>query len=74
MSDWSRLVESCKEAVGREVKDTWEVMEVVDELDAKVGKLERELSKSLPIDFIKWYSGMDEDKILTTHKRWLNEK
>ena len=74
MSDWSRLAESCKEATGKEVTDIWEVMEVVDELDIKISKLETELSKSLSIGFIKWYSGMDEDKILTAYKRYLNEK
>ena len=25
------------------------------------------------IEFIKWYSGMSEEKILAAHKRWLRE-
>ena len=25
------------------------------------------------LEFIKWYSGMSEEKILAAHKRWLRE-
>ena len=31
-------------------------------------------SEQLPFDFIKWYSGMSEQKILNAYKRWQKEK
>lgn len=31
-------------------------------------------SEQLPLEFIKWYSGMEEQKILNAHKRWKKEK
>ena len=31
-------------------------------------------SEQLPFDFVKWYSGMEEQKILNAYKRWQKEK
>lgn len=30
-------------------------------------------NKQLPLDFVKWYSGMEEEKILKAYERWKNE-
>lgn len=29
--------------------------------------------KSLPLDFVKWYSGMEQQKILNAYERWKRE-
>jgi hypothetical protein len=31
------------------------------------------VSDQLPLDFVKWYSGMDEEKILKAYERWKKE-
>jgi len=31
------------------------------------------VSGQLPLDFVKWYSGMEEEKILRAYERWKNE-
>ena len=31
------------------------------------------VSGQLPLDFVKWYSGMDKDKILKVYERWIAE-
>lgn len=31
------------------------------------------VSGQLPLDFVKWYSGMEEEKILKAYERWKNE-
>jgi hypothetical protein len=31
-------------------------------------------SEQLPLSFVKWYSGMEEQKILNAYKRWKKEK
>ena len=31
------------------------------------------VSGQLPLDFVKWYSGMEEDKILKAYERWKKE-
>lgn len=43
-----------------------------------VGTAERILrlfsvSGQLPLDFVKWYSGMEEEKILKAYERWIKE-
>lgn len=30
-------------------------------------------SELLPLDFIKWYSGMEEEKIIKAYERWIKE-
>jgi hypothetical protein len=45
MSIWNDLVESCRDAVGREVNDLNDVADVVDELNREVCRLKKELSK-----------------------------
>lgn len=42
MSVWDDLVESCKDAVGRDVNDLNDVADVVDELNREVCRLKRE--------------------------------
>lgn len=32
-----------------------------------------DVSGQLPLDFVKWYSGMDKDKILKAYERWIIE-
>jgi hypothetical protein len=68
MGDWNRVVESCKEATGRTVEDNWDVMEVVDELSSKIGRLEQELSK-LRQDAV---SNRREQLIAYELKLWIN--
>lgn len=41
--------------------------------DAILNLLQADVIKSLPIDFVKWYSGMEEDKILKAVERWKKE-
>jgi hypothetical protein len=31
------------------------------------------INGQLPIDFVKWYSGMEEGKILKAYERWKRE-
>lgn len=31
------------------------------------------VSGQLPIDFVKWYSGMEQEKILKAYERWIKE-
>jgi hypothetical protein len=31
------------------------------------------VSEQLPLDFVKWYSGMQEEKILKAYARWKKE-
>lgn len=31
------------------------------------------VSGQLPLDFVKWYSGMEQEKILKAHERWVKE-
>lgn len=40
---------------------------------AKIIDDQNDVIKSLPIDFVKWYSGMKEDNILRAYKRWIKE-
>jgi hypothetical protein len=46
MSVWDDLVESCKDAVGRDVNDLNDVADVVDELNREVCRLNREIRYS----------------------------
>jgi hypothetical protein len=48
------------------------VLSIVDEAYDKIKKSENEISFN--IDFIKWYSGMSEEKILNAYKRYKKEK
>lgn len=32
-----------------------------------------DVSGQLPLDFVKWYSGMEEEKILKAYERWKSE-
>lgn len=29
--------------------------------------------EQLPLDFVKWYSGMEQEKILKSYERWVKE-
>jgi hypothetical protein len=45
-----------------------------DWLKSEVSKLHQlTVSGQLPLDFVKWYSGMEEEKILKAYERWKNE-
>ena len=46
MAVWDDLVESCKDAVGRDVNDLNDVADVVDELNREVCRLNREIRYS----------------------------
>ena len=46
----------------------------IDYLKTEVEKLSKaNVSGQLPLDFVKWYSGMKEEKILKAYERWKNE-
>lgn len=32
-----------------------------------------DVSGQLPLDFVKWYSGMEQEKILKAYERWEKE-
>lgn len=35
--------------------------------------VQADVIKSLPLDFVKWYSGMEHQKILNAYERWKKE-
>lgn len=45
------------------------------EYDKKADEILRLFSVSgqLPLDFVKWYSGMEQEKILKAYERWIKE-
>jgi hypothetical protein len=52
MSAWDDLVESCKDAVGRDVNDINDVADVVDELNREVCRLKQDKNKYSEEDMI----------------------
>jgi hypothetical protein len=48
-----------------------------EEIRGKLKELKKddigETKEQLPLDFVKWYSGMREEKIMNAYKRYLNE-
>lgn len=47
------------------------VLKSLDEVIEALSKSNE--SVQLPLSFVKWYSGMEEDKILKAFKRWKKE-
>lgn len=39
MSDWNRIYESCKNAIGKQIEDLFDASVVVDELSTKVNNM-----------------------------------
>jgi hypothetical protein len=42
-------------------------------LNSRSNQLSHKVDTQLPIGFVKWYSGMKEEKILKAYDRWKNE-
>jgi hypothetical protein len=43
------------------------------QLKAEREKYKEELSINVPINFVEWYSGMDQNKIVSAYERWKKE-
>lgn len=41
--------------------------------EVKIISSKQPVIKSLPLDFVKWYSGIEQEKILRAYKRWKKE-
>jgi len=65
-----------KEKVRNEVISARILAKTVDEAVDEIFSLFNVVGQSeqLPFDFVKWYSGMEEQKILNAYKRWQKEK
>jgi hypothetical protein len=61
-----------KEKIAREVENAKYANHNCTGIAERILSLFRD-SENLPIDFIKWYSGMDKEKILKAYERWIKE-
>ena len=51
-----------------------EMNELCRMFEAEFRKLHQPtVSGQLPLDFVKWYSGMEQEKILKAYERWIRE-
>ena len=78
MSVWDDLVESCKDAVGRDVNDLNDVADVVDELNREVCRLnkERMYSEEVVLKLLEEYEydlTLADNLFEGTPKQWLEQ-
>jgi hypothetical protein len=70
---WVNLVSKVDQTFEDEFKAEYNSPELMFPLMQRLLK-QCSVSGSLPLDFVAWYSGMDEAKILNAHERWKVER
>ena len=64
-----------KEETFKKLNQSLDFLEEIQfEVKHELSKLHQpSVSGQLPLDFVKWYSGMEEEKILKAYERWKKE-